>query len=407
MDYLAESTYAKTRLPVEGATTLLPEAYYDDSFYAVEQERLWARSWVTVGVLSEVDKPGRVIVRTVAGRSVIVTTKSDGELRALLNVCRHRGTQLVEDDGAVGARIRCPYHAWTYDFDGALLGTPLFEGSEIPEDQQGLFDMSDVKEFDRADYGLFSVRVAAWGGLVFVALSDDVPELSTWLGDLPDRLDGYSLETWQVQASQVYDIRSNWKLIAENFMEYYHLPWVHPELVKVSRMQDHYRFQGPGMYTGMTTSPVSRDENSVWLDLPPHSGIEGRNLEAGRFILMFPNVAVAVLPNHAFVMVLEPEGPGRTAERTYLLAHPETVASGVADEALKRLHEFWDDVNREDIEIVERVQRGVATPEYRGGRMCYRFEEPLHRFQNMVIDRMVGLDRIPPGDEREDLPVYG
>jgi choline monooxygenase len=76
-------------------------------------------------------------------------------------------------------------------------------------------------------------------------------------------------------------------------------------------------------------------------------------------------------------------------------------------EALERLHSFWDHVNREDIEIVERVQRGISTPEYRGGRMCYRFEEPLHRFQNMVIDRMVGIDRVPPGDDRDDIPVFG
>ena len=205
-------------------------------------------------------------------------------------------------------------------------------------------------------------------------------------------------------AEKVYDLGANYKLIGENFMEYYHLPWVHPELVKVSRMEDHYRFQGPGMYTGMTTSPVSSADNDVWLALPPHNGVSGSDLESGRFILAFPNMALSVLPNHVFVMILDPAEPGRTVERTHLMTHPDTVASPDSAPALEQLAKFWDHVNREDIAIVERVQRGVATPEYQGGRMCYRFEEPLHRFQNMVIDRMVGVDRIPEGDDR---PLFG
>lgn len=405
-DFGAEATYRYTRLPVEAASTLLPEAYYDRDYHEMEQDRLWSASWVCVGIAAELDHPGKALTRTVAGRSIIITRNQDAELRAFLNVCRHRGTQLLTEDCDVGARIRCPYHAWAYDLDGACIGTPLFEGSDIPEDQQAMFDMSDVKSFDRADYGLYPVSISSWGGLLFANLAPNPPDLETWLGDLSQRLGGYGVESWQIQATKPYEIRANWKLIAENFMEYYHLPWVHPELIKVSRVKDHYRYQGPGMYTGMTTTPVSRDENSVWLDLPPHDGVQGPDLVSGRFIMLFPNVAISILPNHAFVMVLEPTGPGTTSETTYLMTHPDTMAKPESAEALERLHAFWDHVNLEDIDIVERVQIGVSTPEYRGGRMCYRFEEPLHRFQNMVIDRMVGVDRIPPGDDRNDIPVF-
>ncbi|MGA7271569.1 MAG: aromatic ring-hydroxylating dioxygenase subunit alpha [Acidimicrobiia bacterium] len=406
-DFTAEATYRLTRLPVEAASTLLPEAYYEPGFHELESQQLWATSWVCVGVLGEISEPGRVLVRSVAGRSVIITRNQEGRVRAFLNVCRHRGTQLVEEDCEIGARFRCPYHAWAYDLDGTCIGTPLFEGSDIPDDQRSMFDMSDVKAFDRADYGLFPVRVETWGCLLFVTLSRATPELDVWLGDLPRRLGGYDLETWQIQATKDYEIGANWKLIAENFMEYYHLPWVHPELLKVSRVKDHYRYQGPGMYTGMTTNPVSRDENSVWLDLPPHPGVAGDDLTSGRFMLIFPNLALSLLPNHAFVMVLAPNGPGESRESTFLLTHPDTVQGEESRGALENLHAFWDDVNREDIDIVERVQRGISTPEYRGGRMCYRFEEPLHRFQNMVIDRMVGIDRIPEGDSFDDIPVFG
>ncbi len=398
MDYLAESTYAATRLPVEAATTLLPAAYHEPGFHAAERERVWARSWVAVAMLGDLDGPGQAIVRDVAGRSVIVLRDLEGGLQGFLNVCRHRGTELLVGDGEVGKRIRCPYHAWAYALDGTCIGTPLFEGSEIPADQQHLFDMSAVKAFDRADFGLLPVRVAAFAGVVFACLAADVPPLAEWLGDLPDRLGGYGLDGWQVQVRRDYEVAANWKVVAENFMEYYHLPWVHPELVKVSRMADHHRYQGPGMYTGMTTSPVSREENPVWLDLPAHAGISGSDQDSGRFVLVFPNVALAVLPNHMFAMILDPVSPSRTLERTFLLTHPATVEGAGAGPALERLAGFWDEVNREDVDIVARVQRGVSTPGFPGGRMCYRFEEPLHRFQNMLIDRMVGVERIPPGD---------
>jgi choline monooxygenase len=406
MDYLDEATYRSTRFPTELATTLLPAAYHDADFHDLEREHLWRTSWVAVGYTEEVNRPGNAIVREVAGRSVVILRDREGELRAFLNVCRHRAAQLVARDCELGKRIRCPYHAWAYGLDGECLGTPLFEGSDIPLDQRDMFDMSHVKEFDRADYGLLPVGVAAWGFLLFVCLDDTTPPLSEWLGDLPDRLDGYRFEQWRAQAKKDYRVAANWKLIAENFMEYYHLPWVHPELMKVSRMQDHYRFQGPGMYTGMTTNPVSRDENSVWVDLPPCEGLPEEHLAAGRFMLLFPNVALSVLPNHAFVIMLQPAGPDTTVERTVLLTHPDAMSQPESTDALAKLHAFWDHVNLEDVEIVERVQAGISIPEYPGGRMCYRFEEPLHRFQNMVIDRMVGVERIPDGDSTEGARVF-
>lgn len=407
MDYLSEATYEETRLPVELASTLFPDAYRSEDFFGEEQRQLFAHGWVPAACRAEVTEPGQVVVRTVAGRSVLITMNQDREYRAFLNVCRHRGSRLMEEDGMLKAgRFRCPYHAWAYDLEGTCIGTPLFEGSDIPDDMQAAFDMGDVKAFDRADYPLFGVSVEAWGPLIMVALDPDVLPLSEWVGDLGERLGGYDLETWAVQARNDYDIAANWKLIAENFMEYYHLPWVHPELAKVSRIQDHYRYQGPGMYTGMTTTPISGD-NSAWMALPPHSGVAEANLNAGRFMLLFPTATLSVLPNHCFVMLMEPQSAGRTLERCFILTHPETTEPEDAEKALADLLGFWDHVNVEDIEIVERVQRGLTTPEYRGGRMCYRFEEPVHRFQNMVIDRMVGIDRIPEGDTEDQVPMFG
>jgi len=408
-DYTKEETYKPTRAPVDLAVTLLPDAYTSKEFFEIERERVFAKSWIPVGCTSQVDEPGKTLVTEVAGRSVIVTRDKQGELRAFHNVCRHRAARLLDADtrSVRNNRIRCPYHSWTYDLEGTCLGTPLFEGSDIPENMEIVFDMGGVKGFDRADYGLMPVTVDRWGFLVFINLDPDAAPLAEHLGDLPQRCSGYRLEEWKLMRQKDYEIGANYKLIGENFMEYYHLPWVHPELVEVSRMEDHHRWQGQGMYTGMCTTPVSRNTDAGgWEGLPPIDALNEDDAQSGRFIWLFPNTAVNILPNHAFVMITRPEGPGRTLESTFILSHPGSVDGSGSGEALDRLMEFWNLVNVQDIEIVERVQEGISNPAYRGGRMCYRFEEPLHRFQNMVIDRMVGMNRIPPGDDEETSQMF-
>lgn len=398
-----EETYRLTRLPVDHASTLVPDAYTSPDFFAIERERVFGTSWVAVGVTEEVAEPGQVILAEVAGRSLIITRNDDGELRGFHNVCRHRGTKLLEGVAAVGRskRIRCPYHSWTYDLDGQCLGTPLFEGSDIPEDQQGVFDMSDVKDFDKADYGLHPVRVEAWGFLVFVHLDPQAAPLAEQLGDLPERFADYRLEEWQVARRARYDIDANYKLLGENFMEYYHLPWVHPELIQVSPLEDHYRWQGPGMYTGMCTTPIAANSAAGgWQGLPPMPGLNEDDAVSGRFVWLFPSTAIVVLPNHAFVLLARPHRADFTVEGAVILTHPDSADGPEAEQELDRLLEFWDLVNQQDIEIVQRVQQGVSNPAYQGGRMCYRFEEPLQRFQNMIIDRMVGIHRVPEGDEQ-------
>ncbi|MDN5916046.1 MAG: aromatic ring-hydroxylating dioxygenase subunit alpha [Pseudonocardia sp.] len=398
-----ESTYRHTRRPVELASTLIPDAYSAPEFFALERERVFTTSWVAVGCVSDVDRPGACVVVDVAGRSIFITRNRHGVLRGFHNVCRHRATKLLDNDArdvCHRGRIRCPYHNWTYDTDGACLGTPLFEGSDIPAGQESIFDTSVAKGFDRADYGLLTVAVESWGFLLFVNLSPDPTPLATQLGDLPRRFADYRLDEWLPQRRRTYDVAANYKLVGENFMEYYHLPWVHPELNEVSKFSDHYRWQGTGMYTGMCTTPVSRNTDAGgWDGLRPLSSLGEQDADSGRFVWLFPSTALVVLPNHAFVLFSRPVGPNRTVETAVLLSHPESLEGPGAADGLEQLDKFWDLVNRQDLKIVERVQEGIENPAYRGGRMCFRFEEPLHRFQNMVIDKMVGIDRVPEGDE--------
>jgi choline monooxygenase len=409
--FTREETYSATRLPVDLASTLIPDAYVSDDFHALELDRIFGRSWVPVGVTDELAEPGSYVVVDVGGRSLIVCRNRDGELRAHHNVCRHRGSRLCEDGrGRVERFFQCPYHAWAYDLDGRLLGTPLFTPEAgIPDDQRAVFDMSGVTSFDRADYGLHPARIDTWGCLVFVCLDPEAPPIAEELGDLPGRLAGYRLGEQRLLRSVEYEIAANWKLVAENFMEYYHLPWVHPGLVKVSPMKAHHRWQGAGMYVGFCTSPIaSNTDGGGWQGLPAVSTLDDDDAVSARFVWLFPNVAVNALPNHTFVFLARPTAAGATSETAYLLAHPDSIegAGDALDAETEALIRFWDEVNREDIAIVERVQAGLADPAYTGGRMCYRFEEPVHRFQNMVVDRVLGIRRVPPGDDVRQQPMF-
>jgi len=268
--------------------------------------------------------------------------------------------------------------------------------------------MSEIKGFDKADYGLLPVKAESWGFLVCVNLDPNAGPLTEQLGDLPDRFSDYNLDEWDVVREKGYEVSANYKLVGENFLEYYHLPWVHPELVQVSRMEDHYRWQGPGLYSGFCTSPIAQDTESGGLQgsLPSLSTLGEENSTSARFVLLFPNVAISIMPNHAFVIIANPEGPDRTVERTALLSHPESLEGSDVETELDQLARFWNLINLQDIEIVERVQQGISNLAYRGGRMCYQFEDTLHRFQNIVIDKMVGLDRVPPGDDEEMTQMF-
>jgi choline monooxygenase len=152
----------------------------------------------------------------------------------------------------------------------------------------------------------------------------------------------------------------------------------------------------------MCTTPVSRNSDAGgWDGLKPLRTLGPRDADSGRFVWLFPGTALVVLPNHAFVLFNRPVAPDRTVETAVLLAHPESLVDPGAEDGIESLAKFWDLVNTQDLEIVERVQEGLSNPAYRGGRMCFRFEEPLHRYQNMVIDKMVGVDRVPGGDAGE------
>jgi choline monooxygenase len=135
--------------------------------------------------------------------------------------------------------------------------------------------------------------------------------------------------------------------------------------------------------------------------LPNIPGISNDDAETAYWVLIVPNIALFVLPHHLFTLIINPDSVGRSIEYADLLVHPSSLESPDADLSLDKIFRFWDLVNQQDIVAVERVQRGIQSQPYQGGRMCFQFEESIYRFQNIIIDLMTGKERTPAGDDAE------
>jgi len=191
----------------------LGRAFYNDAeVYERDLERIFLRNWLYVGHVSEIAEPGDYLTYEIAGESVIVVRGTDGAVRALINVCRHRGSRICDAPCGNTRWLVCPYHGWTYDLDGSLRTARLMP-----------------KDFDKSTYGLRSIHAAVFHGLIFINFADDAGSLDAAHGALDEHLAPYRLENTKVIARETYTIDANWKLMLENYMECYHCAPSHPE----------------------------------------------------------------------------------------------------------------------------------------------------------------------------------
>lgn len=359
---------------------LPPRAFTSDAVFEWELERIF-RGWVCAGHASAVAERGRFIVRQVGTDSVVIIGGEDGRPRAFLNVCRHRGSRLVEEtEGTVRRRIQCPYHAWSYDLDGSLRASPHMDG---------------VEDFDPGCYGLMPVRVEVAGGLVMIDLSGEAPEAPEHVGELLAHLERYRVARLQRAGERRYDVAANWKGIAENYNECLHCPGVHPELNALSDYRSGEPVVGAGAWCGgsMTlrdgTATMAVRDNGHTNGRPPIAGLGADEQRLVLYFALFPNALVSLHPDYVMLHTLWPRSPRRTEVVCEWFFEPETIARDDFDpsDAIG----FWDLVNRQDWHVCELAQLGVATRGYTPGR--YSAEEvDVHAFDTMVAKRyMEGL----------------
>ena len=367
---------ARTLEPLERATMLPPAAFATAAVFDWELENIF-RGWVCVGHVSVVDEPGKFVVRELGTDSIVVVAGEDGVPRAFLNVCRHRGARIVEEaEGQVRKRLRCPYHSWSYRLDGSLCAAPHMDG---------------VEDFDFSCWGLIGVRLEVVGGLILIDLSGEAPEIDEYLGELLSHLDRYRVSTLERADEVTYDVRANWKGIAENYNECLHCPGVHPELNALSDYMSGVEVIGEGAWCGgsMTlregAKTMAIENGSGHTNgRPPIDGLGAKEIDSVVYLALFPNALISFHPDYVMLHTLWPRAADRTEVICEWYFEPATVAREDFDPS--DAVGFWDMVNKQDWYVCELAQKGVRTRNYTAGR--YSAEEiDVHAFDLMVADR--------------------
>ncbi|WP_299207108.1 aromatic ring-hydroxylating dioxygenase subunit alpha [uncultured Tateyamaria sp.] len=371
------TTLSSVRRPISSAHGLPNEHYTSPAVFEEEREALLMAGWSGLAVAADVPTPGDTVPLTFLGIPLLLIRDKSGTVRVFHNICRHRGMILVDAPRKIEGAIRCPYHSWCYSTEGRLVSTPHVGGP----------GQNTADGIDKSFLGLIEVRSHVWMGVVWINLSGDAQPFEEANADLLARWIEFDKPLYHGGEDSHFQlsVNCNWKLAVENYCESYHLPWVHPDLNTYSRLEDHYHIEAPNRYSGQGTRvyrQLSGDDNRTF---PDFEGLSDKWDTAAEYITAYPNVLLGVHRDHAFAIILVPQGPGQTTENVHLYyAQPDT------DPALRmRNAAQWKQVFEEDIFVVEGMQRGRQTPAFDGGRFSPAMDGPTHLFHTWVAERMM------------------
>jgi choline monooxygenase len=326
--------------------------YRDPAVLLREEEAIFRSAWHYVGCFGQ----GNVEPGWAGQVPVVLVRDADGVERAFVNVCRHRGSVVVEEPGD-RRTLQCSYHAWTYALDGSLRSAPRAE------------ELDGMEELT-----LVPVRMEAWGPFRFVNLEDGAPPLSELLGEIPERLaaDGLDVDALAFHHRTDWEVGANWKIACENFLECYHCPVAHPgfsAVVDVS--EDKYEL-------------VVGDRR--WSQFGQlRSRAEEAELPVGQFHFLWPNTGINVFPGRPNLSIgpILPLAPNRTRRTLDYFFAPDASEEWIAE-----FLEFDDQVGREDARLVELVQRGAGSGVIPEGRLLPQSERLVAGFQARVREAL-------------------
>jgi Rieske 2Fe-2S family protein len=363
----------RTREPLERATALPQAAFTEPRVLDWEVEHIFMSGWLGVAHVDQVRERGDFVMVELGRESVFVVADDEGEAHAFLNTCRHRGARIMQAPEGRVARVQCPYHAWSYGFDGALRSAPHTD---------------EIEDFDPGCFSLRAVRCAVVEGLVMVDLSGTAPPAEDHVGDLASSLARYRLPELRRAQRIVYEVDANWKAIAENYSECLHCPGVHPELNQLSHYLSGETLSGAGAWCGgsMTlrdgAATMAREGSET--ARPPIAGLSDDDARSVLYYLLFPNTLISLHPDYVMLHTLWPRAYDRTEVVCEWLFEPATMQAEGFDPS--DAVGFWDQVNREDWHVCSLTQKGMASRGFEPGRYTSQ-ESDVHAFDVMVADR--------------------
>jgi len=358
--------------------------YFDPEFFAAETNTFLRAAPQVVCHENEIAKPGEWRTIEYLGESVIVIRGDDRQVRAFSNVCRHRGSRLVDGTGGCAKVLTCPYHAWSYARDGRLVGVP--HRNEYP----GL---------DTEKHGLFPVALENWRGFLFIALEPGAPSVSEMMAPYEDEVAPYRFEELQAIGRVTLRPRDlNWKTIADNYSDGLHIPIGHPGLTRL--FGKNYRIEARAHVDRMEGDLIDKEssnpsERAYQRLLPSVDHLPATHQRKWLYYKLFPNVAFDIYPDQVDFMQFMPVSATETVIREISYALPDD-----RPEMRRARYLNWRinrSVNAEDTELITRVQLGMQSPSYVPGplgtsEVCLRsFAKKLRR---MIPEAR--LDSPPP-----------
>jgi phenylpropionate dioxygenase-like ring-hydroxylating dioxygenase large terminal subunit len=337
------------------------DLYTDPALFRAEMKSVFQRQWVYAGHVSQLAHPGAFVTVDLGGESVIVVRGRDGAINGLRNVCRHRGALLVDEPCGTARSFVCPYHQWTYRYDGTLAGAPRMPGA-----------------FDKSEFPLKTARTDVWNGLVFVNLSaGPVEDLPGLMRESDELMAPFDIAAAKVAHTEVYDVAANWKLVWENSQECYHCNANHPEFTRTFDVKSFSSDEAVSLLSftddrrmQFGTFPLKSGALSLTMSGEPASRRRLGEFADGRepytaAAHLKPGFASVFSPDYGIVFTDVPKAVDRTEVRVQWLVHRD--AEDGADFDITNMKRVWDQTNLQDWVLCESVQRGVASDGFEPG----------------------------------------
>ena len=343
---------------------LPPEAYLNNEFYEMESKHLFSNSWTFVGFAHDLANTGDINPILLAGQPLILVRSSKNKIRAFHNICSHRNLKLVSQTKNCKSLITCPYHKWAYNLDGKLKVAPFFGGrkTELPLD------------FKLEDNGLVEVSCKLFKDWLFVNINNNSESFESYIKPLKKQLSGFDLDDFIAVANiEFNEIKTNWKFLMENFIEPYHVQFVHKTTTS-QPLADHFVINDRHcLGSGVDLTPKQRNKAR-----------KGSLAVSSRYLTLFPNFVLGLyFPDQIGVHLNCPLSPEITSQKRVIYFHKDSDHS---TKMIKEIRDLWENVHKEDHEICELLQIGRRSQvAKKGGLLSPHWEISVRKFQELVV----------------------
>lgn len=365
-----EALRQNTSVPFERARAMPVDVYTTQAFVDEELAHVFRKDWYCIGRADALKNPGDYVTCELAGQPIVVLRDREGTLRALSNVCLHRMSTLLQGRGNTRS-IVCPYHAWTYNLDGKLRGAPAMTLNE---------------GFCKDAYALPPVRCEEWLGWVFVSLDADAAPVAEKLAEVEAMVAGYDMTNYTEAFYEEHVWDTNWKVLAENFMESYHLPVCHAGTIGgLSRLEDMICPPGRDAFNYHTI--LKDDKLRIAMAHPSNDRLKGDERRTTFLLAIYPSLMITLTPGYFWYLSLHPKGPGQVHIRFGGGMSDDYADDPDAQDNFTALKTLLDDVNVEDRGCTEKVYRGLCSSLAEPGHLSH-LERPNYDFAQYLMSRI-------------------